>query len=79
MWRRRGYHLTSQPEEVSQGSSRTSTQDMKWCISVHKAGGTARAVNAAIVPPEIVFWRIFLCHFAPSQQQLTCLPSNTQF
>jgi hypothetical protein len=24
-----------------------------------KAGGTAKAVNAAIVPPEIVFWRIF--------------------
>ncbi len=42
---------------------RTGTQDMKWCISVHKAGGTAKAVNAAIVPPEIVFWRDFFMSF----------------
>jgi hypothetical protein len=52
---------------------------MKWHTTVCKAGGTARAAQAAIVPPEIAFWRIFLCHFAPSQQQLICLPSNTQF
>jgi hypothetical protein len=44
---------------MSKRSARTSTQDKKWCTWVRKAGGTAKAVNAAIVPPEIVFWRIF--------------------
>lgn len=41
------------------GPPRTGTRDFKWHTTVCKAGGTAKAVNAAIVPPEIVFWRIF--------------------
>ena len=33
---------------------------MKWHATVCKAGGTAKAVNAAIVPPEIVFGGFFM-------------------
>ena len=58
---------------------RTGTGDFKWHTKVCKAGGTAKAVNAAIVPPENVVWRIFLCHFAPFPQLLIYLQSNMQF
>jgi hypothetical protein len=32
---------------------------MTWHTTVCKAGGTAKDADAAIVPPEIVFWMIF--------------------
>ena len=42
------------------GPCRTCTRDYKWHTTVCKAGGTAKAVNAAIVPPEFFSGGFFM-------------------